>query len=135
MLRLANVFKRAASSPTLKLGARGFEKHRDSFGLLGSRNIFSIYRRVLVSALTLKSDSQVARPDKPKAADVFPPDSCGLHMVYHEVPVVCPWSGHGLSMVYLWSIYGLSMVYLWSILWSIYGLSYVFVDFRHVARV
>ena len=119
MLYLASLFKRAVSSPTLKLGARGFGRHGDSFGLVGSSNIISIYRRVLVSALTLKSDSQVARPDKPKAADVFPPDSCGLHMVYHEVLVVCPWSGHGLSMVYLWSIYGLSMVYPMVYLWSI----------------
>ena len=89
MLYLASLFKRAVSSPTLKLGARGLGENGDSFGLVCSRNIFSIYRRVLVSALTLKSESQISRLDQPRAANGFPPDSSTLHMVYCELPLVC----------------------------------------------
>ena len=100
------LLKRGASSPTLKLGARGFGKRGGGPGLLGSGNIFSIYRRALVRAHILER-LQVARSGEFRAADnSFP-----------------------------WSIYGRSMVYLWSIPWSIYDLSQVFVGFRHFACV
>ena len=125
MLYCAKLFKRAVSSPTLKLGARGFGTHGKVLVLW----VVAIYFPSTVEVLCPRSRSRVSskllgltsrRPQMVFLLTVV------LYIWYimrylwsvSGQSMVCPWSVHGLSMVYLWSIYGLS-----------YGLSMVYLMF------